>query len=250
VRSKTPVARPVIHIGQLRAIQRAAYFRPQGKRRLFILDGAETMRWDLASVFLKILEEPPESSTLILLAPSPYQLLPTIVSRCLQFFFAPVPLEEMDKILRNRTELSAALRKQAAELADGNPGAALGMDVEKANEIRRQALRLLELAASGKSSSLFGHTNNLTKQQAVPFDSLLEASYSLLADLLELANRAKAPELRNPTLKNELQALSPRANSEWVARAVKGLDLISSRQRRNINRQLALDSLGVSLSPR
>src|ERR1700733_5775838 len=85
VRAKDPVARPVLHMGQLRAVQRAAYFKPLGCRRVFILDGAETMRWDYASIFLKILEEPPESATLILLAPNPYQLLPTIRSRCLQF---------------------------------------------------------------------------------------------------------------------------------------------------------------------
>jgi len=248
VRLKTQVARPVIHIGQLRAIQRAAQFRPHARRRVFILDGAETMRWDLASVFLKILEEPPETSTLILLAPSPYQLLPTIVSRCLQFYFAPAQPEEMESILRARTKLTPAQRKLAAELADGSPGAALAMDVEKANDVRRQALKLLDLAAGGKPSALFAHTNQLTKQQAVPFDALLEAGYSLLADLLELANRANAPELRNPSMKKELEALSARADSDWVARAVRGLDIISSRQRRNVNRQLALDSLSLSLA--
>ena len=59
VRLKTPVVRPVLRIGQLRAVQRAAYFEPMGRRRVFILDNSDTMRWDVASVFLKILEEPP-----------------------------------------------------------------------------------------------------------------------------------------------------------------------------------------------
>jgi DNA polymerase III subunit delta' len=248
VRAKMPVARPVIHIGQLRAIQRAAQFRPHARRRIFILDGAETMRWDLASVFLKILEEPPETSTLILLAPSPYQLLPTIVSRCMQFYFAPATPEEMERILRERTKLALAQRKLAAELADGSPGVALGMDFDEANAVRHAALKLLELAASGKPGALFAHTNALTKQKAVPFDALLEAGYSLLADLLELANRPSEPDLRNPSMKRELAALSARADSDWVARAVRGLDIISGRQRRNINRQLALDALGLSLA--
>jgi len=39
VRLKDPVARLVLHVGQLRAVQRAAYFKPQGRRRVFILDG-------------------------------------------------------------------------------------------------------------------------------------------------------------------------------------------------------------------
>src|SRR5258708_29645444 len=106
VRLKNPVARPVLRVGQLRAVQRAAYFKPMGRRRVFILDGAETMRWDVANVFLKILEEPPSSSTLILTAPSPYALLPTIVSRCLQFHFAPLPASEVEAILREKSQLS------------------------------------------------------------------------------------------------------------------------------------------------
>src|ERR1700688_4276735 len=110
VRAKDPVARPVLHVGQLRPVQRAAYFKPQGRRRVFILDGAETMRWDLAGVFLKILEEPPESATLILLARNPYQLLPTIRSRCLQFSFTPLATEEVEEILRTRTEMKAEER--------------------------------------------------------------------------------------------------------------------------------------------
>src|SRR5262244_1436538 len=51
VRLKSPVARPVLRIGQLRAVQRAAYFQPVGRRRVFILDGAETMRTDVSNVF-------------------------------------------------------------------------------------------------------------------------------------------------------------------------------------------------------
>jgi hypothetical protein len=156
----------------------------------------------------------------------------------------------MDQLLQARTQLSAAQRARAAELAEGSPGVALSVDVEKGHELRKQALRLLGLAAEGKFSMLFALTNQLTKQQAVPFDSLMESMYSLLTDLLELANRPGAAELRNPSLKKELQALSPKADSKWVARAVRGVDHLSARQRRNINRQLGLDSLGVSLALR
>jgi DNA polymerase III subunit delta' len=250
IRVRTPVARPVIHMGQLRAIQRAAYFRPEARRRVFILDGAETMRWDLASIFLKILEEPPESSTLILLAPSPYRLQPTIVSRCLQFFFAPLAPAQMEKVLESHGKLTAAQRARATELAEGSPGIALGADIEAAFELRRAALRILESSANGKLPTLFGQTGQLIKQQAVPFENLLEALYSLLADLLELVTNPAHPELRNPSLHKELAALAGRVNAAWVARAVRGVDRLSARTRRNINRQLGLDALGTSLSQR
>src|SRR6201984_2346263 len=125
VRLKAPVARPMLRVGQLRAVQRAAYFQPMGRRRVFILDGAETMRWHVANVFLKILEAPPGSATLILTAPSPYSLLPTIISRCLQFHFAPLPANEVEAILQDKTDRKPADRKLAALLAEGSPGAAI-----------------------------------------------------------------------------------------------------------------------------
>ncbi|HEV3220416.1 MAG TPA: hypothetical protein VGZ48_11640 [Candidatus Acidoferrales bacterium] len=250
IRLRNPVARPVIHMGQLRAIQRAAQFRPEARRRVFILDGAETMRWDLASVFLKILEEPPESSTLILLAPSPYRLQATIVSRGLQFFFAPLAPAEMEAVLQSHSKLTPAQRARATELAEGSPGIALGSDIEGAFELRQQALRILESSAGGKLPALFRQTNQLIKQQSVSFENLLEALYSLLADLLELVTSPDHPALRNPSLSKELGALSARIDAKWVARAVRGVDRLASRTRRNINRQLGLDALGITLSQR
>src|SRR6202795_5115076 len=150
VRLKTPVARPMLRIGQLRAVQRAAYFQPMGRRRVFILDGAETMRWDVANVFLKILEEPPGNATLILTAPSPYTLLPTIVSRCMQFHFAPLSQPEVENILEEKTDRKPPDRKLAAQLAEGSPGLAIEMNVEETAERRRHALRILERAARGQ----------------------------------------------------------------------------------------------------
>src|SRR5260370_15375896 len=132
VRQTSPVARPMLRVGQLRAVQRAAYFQPMGRRRVFILDSAETMRWDVANVFLKILEEPPGSATLILTAPSPYALLPTIISRCLRFHFAPLPQSAVEKILQEKTRREPAERKLASQLAEGSPGIAMAMDVHPA----------------------------------------------------------------------------------------------------------------------
>src|SRR5579864_8504869 len=131
VRLKSPVARPMLRIGQLRAVQRAAYFQPMGRRRVFILDGAETMRGEVANAFLKILEEPPGSATLILTAPSPYALLPTIVSRCLQFHFAPLAQAAVEKVLKEKTDRKTAEIKLASQLAEGSPGVAIEMNVEQ-----------------------------------------------------------------------------------------------------------------------
>src|ERR1700732_745578 len=206
VRLKTPVARPMLRVGQLRAVQRAAYFQPMGRRRVFILDGADTMRWDVANVFLKILEEPPGSATLILTAPSPYSLLPTIVSRCLQFHFAPLPLAEVEEILKQKTDRKPADRKLAAQLAEGSPGLAIEMNLEQAAQQRRTALRILERTARGEGfAQLFAETAALAKDRESSFEEQIAVFYGLLSDLLELTAGARQPLLRNLPLTKELE---------------------------------------------
>ncbi len=248
VRLRTPVARPMIRVGQLRAVQRAASFRPQGRRRVFILDGADTMRWNDADLFLKILEEPPDTSTLILIAPRPDSVLPTIRSRCLQFHFAPVEPEKVEAFLADRSELKPAERKLAAQLTEGNPGAALALDLAESTRLRRDVLKLISQSVEGKSyRDVFKSTEKLAKQEKETFENILELFYSLLTDLLELSVNPKALAPRNPDLRRELEDLGKKVDLGWVARTVASLDQLSARLRRNVGRQLGLDAVAASM---
>jgi DNA polymerase-3 subunit delta' len=249
VRLKNPVARPMLRVGQLRAVQRAAYFQPMGRRRIFILDGAETMRPDVSNVFLKILEEPPGSATLILTAPSPFALLPTIVSRCMQFHFAPLSTPEVEKVLKGHSTRKPGDIRLAAQLSEGSPGMALAMNLDQAVEKSRIALRILEKSAKSQGFSvLFADTAALAKDRESSFEELLAVFYSLLTDLLELASKIPYPVLRNPHLTKELQALASMVDLYWTYRAIAGMDELAAGTRRNLSRQLGLDSLAASLA--
>jgi DNA polymerase III subunit delta' len=178
-------------------------------------------------------------------------MLPTIRSRCLQFHLAPVPAEEIDTFLKERSDKKPAERKLAAQLAGGSPGAALEMNLEESTRLRRSILRMVETAIQGgKSSELFAATAQLAKQEKESFENVLGMLYSLLNDLLELSQGPKNSFSRNPDLQQELQALSRKIDFDWILRATQGLDQLESRLRRNIGRQLGLDSLLVSLSLR
>jgi DNA polymerase III subunit delta' len=229
-------------------VQRAAYFQPLGRRRVFILDGADTMRWDDADLFLKILEEPPESATLILLAQSPDAMLPTIRSRCLQFQFAPVPAGEIEDFLKKRSDFKPPDRKLAAQLSAGSPGAALSLDIEESQRLRGSILRLLQNAVAAKHyNEIFAATAQLAKQEKESFENILSLFYSLLTDLLEASQGTQSRFPRNPDLRQEIDVLAKQVDRQWVLQATRGFDILEARLRRNIGRQLGLDSLVVSL---
>lgn len=249
VRLRNPVKRPMIRMGQLRAVQRAAYFRPGGRRRVFLLDDADSALFVNQHIFLKILEEPPESATLILVAANPYGLLDTIRSRCMPFFFAPLGVEQVEAFLKERRKgLKPGERKLLAQLSGGSPGVALETDLAESARVRREVLQLLERAVDGRNfAGVFEQTARLAKDEKQGFENLLALLYSFLNDLLELSHCSGSSVLRNPDLVRELQALSQKTDLERVAKAVAQLDEVHGRLRRNVSRQLGLDALAVTL---
>lgn len=247
VRRNRPVARPMIRMGQLRAAQRAASFAPLARRRVFILDGAETMSWHNADIFLKTLEEPPETATFILLAPRPDDLLPTIRSRSVIFRFAPVAAETVEKFLLERTSLNSAERHLAAQLSGGSPGAALHLDLAESARLREEVVRLLELAARGRPwREILALTEQLAKHESERFENVLELFYSACTDLVELSFGSGGRMPRNPDLLGRLERFGKQINPRWLEGVVKSLDQLSTGLRRNISRQIGLDAAVAS----
>lgn len=67
--------------------------RPSFKKRVGVIDSADTLNISAANAFLKTLEEPPSFAVIILIAPSPQAVLPTIASRSAVIRFGTVTLE-------------------------------------------------------------------------------------------------------------------------------------------------------------
>ncbi|MFZ7128723.1 MAG: DNA polymerase III subunit delta' [Desulfobacterales bacterium] len=101
-----------------------------GGYRVAILRDAPAMNPEAANALLKILEEPPERSLLILTADRVSDLLPTIVSRCQSVRFRPLDRETLERLL---SELAGVDRREAEVLAflgRGSSSAALTLHAE------------------------------------------------------------------------------------------------------------------------
>jgi hypothetical protein len=128
---------------------------------------------------------------------------------------------------------------------------ALALDLEESARLRRSVLELIEQGVRGeKFGSIFAATALLAKQEKESFENILELFYSLLTDLLEFSQGPKGSLPRNPDMRRELEALSKKVDLEWVLQATHGLDILVSRLRRNIGRQLGLDAYVASLGIR
>ena len=96
-----------------------------GGRRVVIVDSADEMNVSAANALLKMLEEPPARTTLLLISHQPSRLLPTIRSRCRSLRLSPLGVEHMQTAL---AQTGAELPGQAdhlAALAAGSVGDAV-----------------------------------------------------------------------------------------------------------------------------
>ena len=67
--------------------------------RVAIINDAQLMNPAASNALLKMLEEPPQNTILILIATRIQDLLPTIVSRCQQIRFNPISREKLERVL-------------------------------------------------------------------------------------------------------------------------------------------------------
>ena len=89
-----------VSIEQIRAAQTFMQLKTPGDqaiRRVLIVEQGDTMSTEAQNAFLKLLEEPPADTLIILTASSPNGLLPTIHSRVQSIRVLPVSLEQSKK---------------------------------------------------------------------------------------------------------------------------------------------------------
>ena len=110
-----------IRIEQIRALQNdISMARFEGKVKVYIIEGFETLTIAASNSFLKTLEEPPPNTVFILLTSHKEKILPTILSRVIVIDFFPIPTEKIEDYLRKHFTSDDTVAKLNAHLANGN----------------------------------------------------------------------------------------------------------------------------------
>src|SRR5438309_4379010 len=130
----------LIKVGQVRQVIDFVFYKPVEARRKIIIFAESSFMKEAANSLLKVLEEPPEYASLILLTTNAGELLPTIRSRCVTVALNALPGTELESALaHSRTELKSVERALVARLANGAMGRALGFKLEEYVEAREDA---------------------------------------------------------------------------------------------------------------
>ncbi len=95
-------------------IERAAYKPGLGRYKVFMIDEAHQLTKDAFNALLKTLEEPPEYLKFVLATTDPEKMLPTVLSRCLQFNLRPMAPEMV------REHLATVLKAEGVAHDEGS----------------------------------------------------------------------------------------------------------------------------------
>jgi len=206
------------------------------KRRIYIIKDAEKMNNVTANSLLKFIEEPEEDIIAILIAPTRYQLLDTIVSRCQIVSFTPTSVNSNNFI-----------EKIANCLYNTNKDIAEFINDEKSIEKINKAINFVNFYEENKLDTLL-YTNELwTSYFKNKEDNIIAFEIILLyyRDLLSFMCHKKV-EIFNEYTK-DLEKLSHHNDIEKICFNIEKIIELKNYIKINANLNLLLDRLIIEL---
>jgi DNA polymerase-3 subunit delta' len=251
-----------IKIDSIRSMQDTLVFEPiDAKYKIVLITQAEALTMQAQNSLLKTLEEAPQYAVLILIACKPLLLAPTLLSRCQKVPFSPLSLSQIEAILMEKKQWPITDARLVAAYTGGNLGEALSLNVEEARAKEEVLNGLVQDVNLSHYDTLF----DLAKSHAGTIESMGRALSYLAAyfrDILvmhavsecsdSLAQIDQHHSLRegcDPSLlvfswrREELIRWANRMTAEEATRFLADIAAIWQTLSRNINKQLALETL-------
>ena len=241
----------VLLVEQMRLIEREANYRPyEGQARLFLIEDAHKLNEQSENALLKVLEEPPHTSHIVLLTSRPGMLLPTIHSRCQTIRFSPVSPSEIEAYLLQNRLASAAEARIRARVARGSLGRAIEDEFGDYVEQRKAMLRVLQaLTLNDDRIQLLRSAEEFNDaRHKDEYESRLDILEALIRDAWMLALHAPEEGVINEDLLPELRKISQRLDTRRPADWISQIEEMREQLIVNINRKAATDSLLLTMA--
>jgi len=231
-----------IKIEHIRRLQKDINLKPyEGKKKVFIIDNAHNLTEEASNALLKILEEPPAQSLIILISAKPSALFKTIVSRCQAIKFFPLERSGLEAILKNDFSLDNSLAHYLAYFCEGRIGDALKL---KDADILRQKNAIIDSFLSVKAQAL----ERLSAEKRNNMRAYLNILAGWFRDMYLVKIGTPYNELINLDRKDELLRLMPRYTFVDLYEIFDSLSNSLLYLEENINAKLLFSNLREDIS--
>ncbi|MGD9015638.1 MAG: DNA polymerase III subunit delta' [Candidatus Omnitrophota bacterium] len=226
-----------IKIEQIHQMQKEINLSPfEGKYKVFIMLNTEDLTSEAANCLLKILEEPPKDSLIILIASDLRRIFPTIISRCQRIKFNPKDPHQVEAILNQDYHLDKEVSHFLAFCFEGRLGEALSF---KGNDILSEKNQIIRQFIINPGLS----PDRLDYKDKENINWVLKILIGCLRDIYLLKIGLEGVGLINQDIRNELYALTKKFSFSDLDRILRELCAGLENIRQNINPRLLVDNL-------
>ncbi len=234
----------VLKIEQMRFLKEMAHLKPMaGRKRVFIVKQAEKMNEEASNSLLKVLEEPPSFSQIILITPNPYRIIPTIKSRCQVFQFSPIPTEEIRNALMTKG-IKPEKARILAQFVDGNLTRALTLEWDEIQMQRKEAWQVfLALMRREKASPLLRQLSASRQSGKEELEKTLDILFSFCRDVILLKEKADPGFLMNPDFEEGLRDIERSISFDQAFDFLSTVDFALTAFKKNLNVNILVSSI-------
>ena len=245
----SPSARDaILKIDAIRELQKKLIYLPyEGQTKVAIIDSAECMNPQAANSFLKTLEEPPSKTIIILITSNPYQLLPTLVSRCQGIRFYPLAAEVIKKIIVKQLESKAGdaqpeLVELRAQRSMGQVARAMEEDLLKTSEYREDLIGLIQQVSFKRMDLAFQWIRTYGRKTD-RIQSVLDELLNLVHDAAVLKTNRNPRTIQNKDLTHLLEEVASQKSLAALLDMFDAVHHTKTALKYNANAQLSLENM-------
>ena len=232
---------PQIKIDAIRQLQKNINFKAyEGEYKVFIIDNAHTLTAEASNSLLKILEEPPKKSLIILITDKPNLLFKTVISRCKVLKFLPLKRETLEEILRSDYKLDVRFAHFLAYFSEGRLGRAIKLKDE--DIIARKNILIDKFILSPNPS-----VENLTSGSRIEVRNSLNLLATWFRDIYLLKTGIAEEEVINSDRQADLARSVSRFSFPDLDSALGSISAAIAYLDQNVNMRLLLYNLRMEL---
>lgn len=233
----------IIKIEAIRELKSRIALKPfEARKKVFIINRAQRLNAEASNALLKVLEEPPQDSLIILIAQRQPLLFKTVVSRCQALRFSALRREELREILEREYHADGPRAHYLAYFCEGRLGGALAL-LENNDLLERKNRVIDEFAAAGNDFSSSGSPERDKRE----LKSALNILASWFRDICMLKSGMAEGELVNFDRGKELAALAGSYSLPQLQEAFASISGSLRYLEQNINPKLLVNNLKAQL---
>lgn len=218
-----------------------------GPYKIYIINDGEKMTPQAQNALLKTLEEPPAYAVLLILTTNLEALLPTILSRCVVLHMKPVQDELIKEYLKKELMVPDYKADICVAFARGNIGQAKQLATsEEFENIRNEALSLVKNIRGMELHEVMAAVKRI-REYHIDINEYLDVLSIWYRDVLLF----KATNDTNHLIfREEIQYIRKAADTsayEGIENILKALDNAKSRLRANVNFELVMELLFITI---